>query len=220
MKERDVKGVFTERNRIFTKNLQSCRGITVYGERLIKHKNEEFRSWNPYKSKLAAAILKGLSNINLSCDSHILYLGAATGTTVSHISDIAKEGAVYAVEKSPFAVKDLLELSKKRENIMPILSDANHPDRYSTIVPTVDFLYQDISQRNQSEIFINNVNRYLKKNGQGIIMVKARSIDVSIKPKKIYELITGELKKHKLTIVDIIDISHYEKDHAAIVISV
>jgi len=220
MKGLDVEGVFREKGRIFTENLHSCKGIKVYGERIIKNNCGEFRSWNPYRSKLAAAILCGLSKINLSINSHVLYLGAATGTTVSHISDIAKEGTVYAIELSPFAMKDLLQLSKKRKNIIPIMSNANHPDRYCTIVPTVGFLYQDISQRNQSEIFINNVNRYLKKNGQGVIMVKARSIDVSMKPKKVYELVTDELEKHKLRIVDIIDISHYEKDHAAIVISI
>ena len=61
---------------------------------------------------------------------------------------------------------------------------------------------------------------YLKKNGQGIIMVKARSIDVSIKPKIVYENVIKELKKYGLMIVDLIDISHYEKDHATIVVSV
>ncbi len=219
MKETDIKRVFRENNRLFSENLNSCKGIKVYGEKLIKHKDKELRSWNPYRSKLAAAILSGLIKINISYNSQILYLGAATGTTVSHFSDIAKDGIVYAVENSPIAVKDLLQLSKKRENLVPIMSDANHPDRYNKIVPPVDFLYQDISQRNQTEIFIINISRYLKIDGQGIIMVKARSIDVSIKPKKVYEHVINELRKYKLMIVDSIDISHYEKDHAAIVVS-
>jgi fibrillarin-like pre-rRNA processing protein len=220
MKETNFKRVFRENNRLFTENLDSCKGIKVYGEKLIKYKSKEFRSWNPYRSKLAAAILNGLIKMNLSYNSKILYLGAATGTTVSHFSDIVKDGVVYSVENSPIAVKDLLQLSKKRKNIVPIMSDANHPDRYIKIVPTIDFLYQDISQRNQTEIFIKNISKYLKNDGQGIIMVKARSIDVSIKPKKVYERVINELKKYKLMIVDFIDISHYEKDHAAIAISV
>jgi fibrillarin-like pre-rRNA processing protein len=219
MKSTEIERVFIENNRIFTENLHSCKGIKVYGERIIKYKNKEFRSWNPYRSKLAAAILNGLTITSLSRDSDILYLGAATGTTVSHISDIVKDGVIYAVEKSPFAVKDLIQLSKKRENIIPIMTDANHPDRYSFLVPTVDFLYQDISQRNQSEIFINNIKRYLKENGQGIIMVKSRSIDVSFSPKKAYEFVTNEIKENNLRIIDVIDISQYEKDHAAIVVS-
>jgi len=220
MKETEIKRVFRENNRLFTENLNSCKGFKVYGEKLIKHKGKELRSWNPYRSKLAAAILKGLIKINLSYSSQILYLGAATGTTVSHFSDIAKDGVVYAVENSPIAIKDLLQLSKKRENLVPIMSDANHPDRYNKIVPQVDFLYQDISQRNQTEIFIINIRRYLKKDRQGIIMVKARSIDVSIKSKEVYERVFSELRKYKLMVVDLIDISNYEKDHAAIVVSV
>jgi len=218
MKTTDMEGIFKKNGRLFTQNLKGCKGIKVYNEKLITYKNKEFRSWTPYRSKLSAAILNGLKDINITSDSQILYLGAATGTTVSHISDIAKDGTVYAVESSPVAIKKLLQLSRKRQNIMPILSNANHPDKYSAIVPIVDIVYQDISQRNQSEIFIGNILRYLKKDGQGIIMVKARSIDVSLKPKQAYKLVTEDLEDNGLNIINLIDISRYEKDHAAIVI--
>ena len=99
------------------------------------------------------------------------------------------------------------------------MSDANHPESYSVSVPIVDFIYQDISQRNQDEIFINNIRKYLKINSQGIIMVKARSIDVSLKPKQVYNMVIDKLELNKIKIIDIIDLSNYEKDHAAIVIS-
>ena len=207
MQATGINGVFRERGKIFTENLDCC-------------KDKSYRSWNPYRSKMAAAILKGLKNIDIKSDSHVLYLGAATGTTVSHISDIAKDGVVYAVENSPIAAKKLLELSAKRHNVMPIFSDANHPDRYSSIVSSVDMIYQDISQRNQAEIFVNNVDKYLNKTKNGILMVKARSIDVSLKPKQAYEIVSDELKKHGLKIMNLIDLSPYEKDHAAITISV
>jgi fibrillarin-like pre-rRNA processing protein len=220
MKSTALNGVFKDKNRIFTENLKSCKGQKVYNERLLNYKGKEFRSWNPYRSKLAAAILNGLKNIDIASDPQILYLGAATGTTVSHLSDIVTKGTIYAVENSPIAVKNLLELSRKRKNIIPILADANHPDRYSPLVSSVDFIYQDISQRNQAEIFRKNITRYLEKNEQGILMVKARSIDVSLKPKQAYESVTDELKDDGLKIVNTIDLSPYEKDHAAIVISV
>jgi len=219
MKTSKIQGVFKEKNRIFTENLESCRGLKVYNEKLVKSKGKEFRSWNPYRSKLAAGILNGLK-IEIKPNSKILYLGAATGTTVSHISDIIKEGVIYSIESSPVAVKHLIQLSEKRKNIIPILEDANHPDRYSSIVPVVDLIYQDISQRNQSEIFIANVDRYLKKNSIGILMVKARSIDVSLKPKKAYEIVCSKLENSGLKIKEKIDLTPYEKDHAAIIISV
>jgi fibrillarin-like pre-rRNA processing protein len=219
MKSTEIEGVFRKDKRLFTENPSSCIGIKVYNEQLFSDGNKEFRSWNPYRSKLAAAILKGLKNIKLKPDSKVLYLGAATGTTVSHISDIVKDGVVYAVESSPVALKNLLEVSKKRHNIIPILADANHPDRYGSLVPSVDLVYQDISQRNQAEIFIKNVERYLRENGQGILMVKSRSINVALKPKQAYEIVNNELKKNGFKIEKVIELNPYEKDHATIVIS-
>jgi len=219
MQSTSIEGVFKKQDKLFTINPDYCRGVEVYKEKIVTQDGVEYRSWNPYRSKLAAAISKGLHNIDIKPDSRILYLGAATGTTVSHISDIVKDGIVYAVENSPIAMKKLLQLCKKRRNIVPILSDANHPDRYANIVPCVDFVYQDVSQRNQPEIFRKNIERYLKKEGRGILMVKARSIDVSLKPKKAYELVTKELEDNSFKIDNLIDLSPYEKDHAAIVLS-
>ncbi|RLF27383.1 MAG: fibrillarin-like rRNA/tRNA 2'-O-methyltransferase [Thermoplasmata archaeon] len=219
MRPTGIPGVFRENNKLFTENLESCRGIQVYNEKLVSINDKELRSWNPYRSKLAAAILKGLKNINITSKSEILYLGAATGTTVSHISDIVKDGAVYSVENSPVALKQLIKLSRKRHNIIPIMADASHPEKYSHIVPHVDFIYQDISQRNQADIFIKNVDRYLKKAGYGIMMVKARSIDVSLKPKDAYDMVINKLIEHKVKIIKTIDLAPYEKDHVSIMIS-
>ncbi|PNX51774.1 MAG: hypothetical protein BV456_01820 [Thermoplasmata archaeon M8B2D] len=216
MKQTNIQGIFKYKNQIFTEN--QTKKIKVYNEKIVKYKNKEFRSWNPYRSKLAAGVLNGLK-FEIKSTYNVLYLGAATGTTVSHISDITKKGTIYAVENSPIALKKLLKLCEKRKNIIPIFEDANHPNRFSLIVPKVDFLYQDISQRNQSEIFIKNAKTYLKKNGLGILMVKARSIDVSLKPKKAYDLVCFDLKKNKFQINDIVDLSPFEKDHAGIVIT-
>jgi len=218
MKETDTKGVFKDKNKLFTENPENCRGIKVYNEHLIKRKSKEYRSWTPYRSKLAAAIVKKLT-FTIKQDATVLYLGAATGTTVSHISDIVKDGMVFAVENSPIATNELIKLGRRRQNIIPILEDANHPERYSFFVPSVDIVYQDISQRNQAEIFIENIKKFLKKDGMGILMVKARSIDVSLKPTEAYKLVANKLKEQKLTIVDTIDLAPYEKDHAAIVVS-
>lgn len=217
MKQDEMKGFVHKKNKLFTLNPEKCKKIKVYNEKIVKIKGKEYRSWNPYRSKLAAAILKGYK-LDLKTDSKVLYLGAATGTTVSHVSDIVQKGLVFSVENSPVALKSLLTVSEYRENIIPILEDANHPDRYSPMVSQVDFIYQDISQRNQAEIFVKNINHYLKKDGIGVIMVKARSIDVSLKPNKAFEIVASELKNNSLKIIDQIDISHYEKDHMAIFI--
>ncbi len=217
MKETKIKGIYRNRNQLFTINPNNCKNKKIYGEKLVKIKDKQFRSWNPYRSKLSALLLKKI-DLEIKPDFNSLYLGAATGTTVSHISDILVNGTIYAVENSAVSMKKLLELCKKRKNVIPILEDAFHSDRYQSIVPKVDFLYQDISQRNQSKIFIENVERYLKKNKKAIIMVKSRSIDVSMKPKKVYEKVSSNLKDSGLEILDIVDLSPFEKDHAAIIV--
>jgi len=219
MKNTNIEGVFKEKNQIFTKNPKNCKGQKVYNERIKKCKNEEYRSWNPYRSKLAAAILNKL-DFEIKPDMNVLYLGAATGTTVSHISDIISDGLIYAVENSPIAMKKLLEVCKKRKNILPILENANHPGRYYHLISQIDFIYQDISQRNQAEIFIKNTERYLKKECYSILIVKARSIDVSLKPKEAYKKVQKTLEENGLKIINIMDLSPYEKDHAAFLITI
>jgi len=213
-----IKGIFKDKNKLFTQNPKNCKGLKIYNEKLIKFKGKELRSWNPYRSKLAAGILNGIS-VEIKPNMNILYLGAATGTTVSHISDILTEGVIYAVENSPIVTKKLLDVSENRKNIITILNDANHPDKYSFITQKVDIIYQDISQRNQAEIFIKNIKKYLTENGYAIIMVKARSIDVSLKPKDAYKKVVNELKENKLKILQTIDLKPYEKDHMGILVN-
>ena len=136
--------IFYKDGEIATKNLTP--GIKVYDERLIREgegedasdKIEEYRIWNPRRSKLAAALLNGLEGLNLNNDSKVLYLGASTGTTVSHISDICDDGLIYAIEFSPVSMKKLVRLSQKRNNIAPILADATKPKYYLNKVEKVD----------------------------------------------------------------------------------
>ncbi|MBU0497767.1 MAG: fibrillarin-like rRNA/tRNA 2'-O-methyltransferase [Candidatus Thermoplasmatota archaeon] len=218
MQQIAIPGVFKQKDKLFTLNPAPCRGMRVYNEKLVHIDDNEYRSWNPYRSKMAAALLKNIS-IHLASDSQVLYLGAAMGTTVSHIADIITKGTVYAVEHTPLAMHTLLDVSKYRSNIIPILEDAFHPDRYASLVPQVDLVYQDISQRNQAEIFIENARRYLKSNGIGILMVKARSIDVALPPRQAYKIVESTLKSANISIRSIDDLDPYDKDHSVFVIS-
>jgi fibrillarin-like pre-rRNA processing protein len=219
MRKSSIVGVYKKNGKLFTENYSSCKGKQVYNEKLVTARGREFRSWSPYRSKFAAAILKGLTNLDINTSSSILYLGAASGTTVSHISDIITRGFVYAVEYSAIVMKKLLELCTLRKNIIPILSDANHYENYMVICPQVQMIYQDISQRNQADIFVNNIEAYLIDHGKGIIMVKARSIDVAEEPKRVYKQVSEFLKTKDLKVLNIIELSPYYKDHAAIFVS-
>jgi fibrillarin-like pre-rRNA processing protein len=186
----------------------------VYGEKLVQFKDVEYRSWVPYRSKLAAAILNGCAHIPIEQHSRILYLGAANGTTVSHLSDIVTEGLIYAVDISPRAMRDLVQVSTARHNIIPILGDANRPEDYLPLIETVDMVYQDISQRNQVALFIKNMVQ--TGSPEGILMVKTRSIDVKMSPQKMFSIIKAKLLEHFGEIRDAVSLHPYEKAHFAI----
>ncbi len=217
MKEHNLKGIFRDdKKRLYTKNL--APGRRVYGELIKKEKGSEYRQWDIKRSKLAAALYKGLSQIGLKEGFKVLYLGASTGTTVSHVSDIVgKEGFVFALDPAPRVLREQVFLAEERKNIAPILADANQPMSYLHLVPQVDFLYQDVAQRNQVEIFLKNSEIFLKKGGFGTIAVKSRSMDVAKKPKEIFEKVKKELEK-KTTIVDYRTLDPLEKDHALFVV--
>ena len=193
--------VYFKDGNVATKNLTP--GISVYGEELIQE-DEEYRIWNPRRSKLAAALLNGMENLKLDDASKVLYLGASTGTTVSHISDIVTDGRVYAVEFSPTTAKKLVQLSRQRPNIAPILGDATKPKGYLNIVEKSDLVYCDVAQPTQTELFMRNMNLFSKEDGAGLLMIKARSIDVVQKPKKVFKeqekKETGTLRKRSCCI--------------------
>ncbi len=195
----------------FTKNLY--KGNVVYDEEIVKIGNDEYREWNHKRSKLAAAIQKGVSQIGIREGEIVLYLGASSGTTPSHISDIVGEkGFVFALDFAPRMVKDLVFLAEKRKNIAPILANANKPLTYTHLVTQADVIYMDIAQKNQTEIFLKNVDMYLKSGGFGLYFVKSRSIDVTKKPKDVFRKVREELEK-VITIVDYKELDPYEKDH-------
>src|SRR3989338_7012579 len=165
------------------------------------------------KSKLCAAILKGLSQVGIKPGSIVLYLGASTGTTVSHVSDIVgKQGFVFALDFAPRVVRNLVQMSALRPNIAPLLANAHLPDSYAHTVLAVDVVYQDVATRDQVSVFLKNIKRYLKKGGFALLCVKARSIDVTKAPNQIYQEVWKQLES-QLTIVDSKKLDPFQKDH-------
>ncbi|MCH8067365.1 MAG: fibrillarin-like rRNA/tRNA 2'-O-methyltransferase [Nanoarchaeota archaeon] len=203
--------VYEDRGRLFTLNLTP--GKRVYDEQLVKQNNIEYREWDAWGSKLATVILNGCRNIFLRKDDVVLYLGSASGTTVSHVSDIVgKEGFVFAVDIAPRVMRDLIFNCEGRKNIAPVLESANHTKMLGERVSAVDVIYQDIAHKDQVEIFLKNINTFLKKDGYAIIAIKARSIDVTKYPKQIFKEVREILEK-ELTIVDYRGLEPYQKDH-------
>lgn len=208
-------GLFSDGKNIYTRN--PIPGQSVYGEILQQQDGVEYRRWNPKRSKLAAMLHSGVKTFPFKGNSKVLYLGAATGTTVSHISDIVIEGTIYCVEISQVAFRSLLKLSEKRKNLVPILGDASRPDSYKSIVPNVGIVYQDIAQANQAELFVRNIEAFMP-GGYGFLLLKARSIDVTSRPKDVFREEIGQLERKGLKIIETIDVHEFEKDHCGVVV--
>lgn len=224
VKSHYLNGIYTidipTESRVWLATENLVPGTTVYNEKLFTKDGKEYRTWDAYKSKFASCLQEKLSDIPQLENNRILYLGAATGTTVSHVSDIVgKKGKIIALEFSIKAARRLIQLANSRPNIIPLVADARKPDEYASSVGIVDFIFQDISQLNQSEIFIENAKPFLKKGGTGIFIVKAASIDSTRPVDEVTEEQVEALKKEGFEIINVIDISKYEKEHRAIFVT-
>ena len=210
MIEKLFDGVFKIDGKLATVNL--VKGKSVYGEELVKDKGIEYRTWNPYRSKLSAAILKGLSEMRIKRGSNVLYIGAATGTTPSHVSDIVGgSGTVYCIEISERNMRELLRLCETRHNMLPILQDARYVERYADEVGKADVIYQDVSARDQNEILVRN-SALLKKGGYAYVAIKSQSIDITKNPKQVYKEFLDSVSSD-LELVETIDIMPFDKKH-------
>ena len=193
-------------------------GNQVYKEKLIIQRNVEYRLWDPFRSKLAASIMNELDYFPFENKTKVLYLGASTGTTVSHISDIiGPNGIIFAVEHASRVARDFLDrVASFRSNIMPILQDARKPKEYFSVFGKVDVVYVDIAQPDQTKIAIENCEMFLKKGGYFFLVIKTRSIDVTKDPKRI---IIEEIEKlkTKFEVLQSIDLHPYDKDHAMVI---
>ncbi|PAV08244.1 fibrillarin-like rRNA/tRNA 2'-O-methyltransferase [Methanosphaera cuniculi] len=209
------ENVYQIDNQIATVNLTPTK--QVYQETLLQHEDKEFRLWNPRRSKLAAAIIKGLRTFPFKKDSKVLYLGASAGTTPSHISDICSEGRIYSVEFSPTMMREFLDVSKNRKNLIPLLEDATRPENYQSYVECVDVIYSDVAQAQQTKLFIDNFKMFSKEDTVGILMIKARSIDVTRNPNEIFKQEKRHLEEEGLKVIEEIKLNPYEKDHIAFI---
>ena len=204
--------------RLATRNLTP--GKTVYGERLIRFKKVEYRVWDAYRSKLAAAIIKGVQTISITPKDQVLYLGAASGTTPSHVSDIVgEEGHVYCVEFASRSLRELVNnVAAYRLNMSPFLEDARFPEKYAIFISgKVDCVYCDIAQPEQGKILADNADVFLKAGGWVMLAVKAQSIDVTKDPLEVYKQEAKVLRKRGFNVKETVRLEPYDKAHAMIV---
>ncbi|KAI9690373.1 MAG: Small subunit processome complex component [Bathelium mastoideum] len=227
-------GTFIARGKedlLVTKNLTP--GETVYGEKrissetpaqpgetdgeLVPATKTEYRVWNPFRSKLAAGILGGIDSIFMRPGSKVLYLGAASGTSVSHVSDIVgPEGTVFAVEFSHRSGRDLINMATHRPNIIPIIEDARHPLKYRMLVSMVDCIFADVAQPDQARIVGMNAHLFLKTGGGVVVSIKANCIDSTAPPEQVFAREVVKLREEKMKPKEQLTLEPFERDHAMV----
>jgi fibrillarin-like pre-rRNA processing protein len=213
-KQTSCPNVVNEGGALYSKNL--VPGTAVYGERLGAIDGVEYRLWDPKRSKLAAYFLLSGKGGDFKEEDVVLYLGASTGTTVSHVSDIVDKGQVYAVEISKRTFRELIKNCAPRKNILPMLGDARDEDLMAGILTKADYLYSDVAQRDQVQIFVSNFNRYRCRSG--MLMLKCRSVDVSADPSVVAKESLAAIRNRGLKCDEPLNLGDFEKDHYAIFI--
>ncbi len=201
--------------RLATRNISP--GFQVYGEKLINYKGNEYRLWEPYRSKLAASILKKIEKVPIEEGEKVLYLGAASGTTSSHVADIVGEdGVVFCVEFSPRVMRELVRISETKRNMVPILADARFPEKYRMLVEMVDVVYSDVAQPEQAKLLADNSEMFLKSGGYVMLAIKAQSIDVTKEPSEIFKEETKVLTGRGFEIMQVVNLEPFDKAHAMV----
>lgn len=217
-------GIFIGRGKedmLLTKNLTP--GENVYKEKLVSVEDAdgaktEYRVWNPFRSKLAAGVLGGLDEIFMGPGKKVLYLGAASGTSVSHVADlVGPEGVVYAVEFSHRPGRDLITMAKKRPNVVPIIEDARHPQKYRMLVGMVDCVFADVAQPDQARIIALNAHMFLKDGGGVVISIKANCIDSTVDAETVFAREVQKLREERIKPLEQLTLEPYERDHCIVV---
>jgi len=218
------EGVFVSKGKddsLVTKNM--VPGESVYGEKRLVAESEdkeqkiEYRVWNPFRSKLGAGIVGGIGAMPIKPGSKVLYLGGASGTTVSHVSDmIGPEGVVYAVEFSHRSGRDLTNMAKRRANVVPIVEDARQPQRYRMLIGMVDVIFSDVAQPDQARIVTHNASYFLKNNGSILISIKASCVDSTASPEAVFASEVDKLRKDGCKPKEQLTLEPYHRDHALV----
>jgi fibrillarin-like pre-rRNA processing protein len=212
MEPTEWPGVYRIGRDLYTRN--AVPGETVYGEDLRSESGTEYRRWDPWRSKLAAFLSKGAPAPLWPSVRTVLYLGAAHGTTVSHLSDALPDATIFAVEKSPPVFAPLLALARRRSNVIPILADAQMPERYAADVGPADLLVQDVAQRDQSRIFRENAAACRAE--RGILMLKIRSVTQRLPPNQVVREARRELAASGVRVGEGVDLGPFSREHVAL----
>jgi fibrillarin-like pre-rRNA processing protein len=198
-----------DRRRFDGRDRLATRGEPVYGEPT----DGPWRLWDAGRSKLGAMLELGLDT-GLAGGESVLYLGAASGTTVSHVADFC--GPTYAVEFAPRPARDLVTVAADRGTLFPLLKDARKPSTYAHVVESeLDVVIQDVATRGQARVAARN-RQFLRDDGRLLAAIKARSEDVTADPDDVFDRVLGDLRE-RYEVLETARLDRYHDDHFAVV---
>lgn len=217
IRQHSHSGVYTDGADLYTRSTTDERRG---GERVVKGDNgHDYRSFPPNGTKLAAIVKMGVTNWPFTSGSRVLYLGAGAGTTVSYMADVCPQGQIYAVEFAPEPFRSLLEVARRRSNVVPILADARNPAAYTTQVgKPVDIVYQDVAQRDQWDIAHRNALALLAPDGWVVLVVKASSVDVARPATEVYADVRSAIRSSGLRLEEVVDLEPFDREHAVFIV--
>lgn len=197
-------------------------GRTVHGEAVRRVGAEEWRRWDPRRSKVAAGLLRtehDALRLLPAPDGDALYLGAGHGGTISHLHDlIAPSGRLVAVDIAPRCLRDLVALARRRPGIVPVLGDARKPDAWRMLLPRgASWLFQDVAQAHQASMFTAACTAFLRPGGVGLLSLKVAS-DRGMDPVALRRTVEAELQSAGLPVDEVMDLSGLEDDHLLFVV--
>ena len=160
-----------------TKNM--VKGTKTRKEKIVIVNNEEFLEWNPYKSKLAAAIRNGLQILPIIKNSKVVCINLLEESTILHISNIVgSNGSVFVIDINKNKKSFLNKLVNTHKNIIPIYDTVDELSFSSSITGKVDALYVDIPESEQIETIVEKYGSLLKN--EGFLMLIAKKDDNAI----------------------------------------
>ncbi len=212
-----VPSLATDGRDIYTRDAGG--GRPVYGEDTTSDADgRAWRRFDPRRSKTAAALVTGGLGPEVEAvltSPPLLYLGAASGTSLSHLADIFAPEPVYGVEVAPRSFADMLDNLKTWPNVFPVHADARRPETYASLVDRAGAIVQDVAIKDQVGVLAANARAFLVPGAPALLFLKARAVDSAAEPTDIFKDTRGQLATAGFEVREQRSLEPFDQDHRA-----
>ncbi|HEX9710378.1 MAG TPA: fibrillarin-like rRNA/tRNA 2'-O-methyltransferase [Candidatus Thermoplasmatota archaeon] len=215
-----VPALATDGRSFFTRH--GGGGRPAYGEEVVRGPDgHPWRRFEPRRSKTAAALHAGGLGPELEAvlsSPPLLYLGAASGTSLSHLADIVAPEPAYGVEVAQRSFADLLENLRPWPNVFPVHADARRPAAYAALVGRAGAIVQDVAAADQVAVLAGNARAFLPDGAPALLFLKARSVDSGADPPAVFEEAREALAAAGFGVREQRALEPFDRDHRAFLV--